>query len=744
LTKKQSKLCKWFLPGFPVANPLRYLIALTVILSPQLSIFSQTPSPTARQGDQKIRISTSEVLLDVLVRDRKGNPVTDLTSEEFEVFEDGVKQSLTSFKLVTRRPGSKLKKTDGGESAIDHPTKTIPALTPVERRPDPEVGVNVVALVFDRLSQDARKRAHDAALTYLVEGNELASFVGVFAINLSLNTVQNYTTDINLVKKGIEKAGILAASSFDNATPLRNSQKQETGTANPTSQPAGGEGAGAAAAALAGVDQQFEIMKARAEETFEVLQRDQQGYATTNGLLAVVNSMQRLPGRKAVIFFSEGMALPPNVQQHFRSVINAANRANTSVYAVDAAGLRTESPLKETRDEISARSKQRMDNLHLAMRTPDALTKGLERNEDLLNLNPQNGLVQLASETGGIFIGDTNKIGDRLKQVDEELNTYYLMTYSPANPNYDGKFRSISVKVKRPGVDLVTRKGYLSVPPIGDSPLFYYEAVPLAALNRSTRPNDFPILTASLNFPEANRLGRTAIEVEAPADAFTFSADHEKKVYTTDFSIVVLVKDQSKQVVDKLSHHYVLLGPVDSINSAKKGKILFYRETNLPPGKYDVEAIAYDALSNKASVNKSMIEIPASDRSRLRLSSVAIIQRAEQVKEKTESPFLIGEVLVYPNLGEPVRKSANKQLGFYFNIYPANNDLPQLLLEVLQGSKSIAKLPLKLAPADARGRIQFASALPLDSLGPGSYELKITVSDTKESVSRSTIFTLEP
>ena len=89
-------------------------------------------------------------------------------------------------------------------------------------------------------------------------------------------------------------------------------------------------------------------------ETFDVLERDQQGYATSNSLLALVNSMRALPGRKSVIFFSEGLAIPPAVVAQFRSVIDTANRANVSIYAMDAAGLRTESTSKETRDNINA------------------------------------------------------------------------------------------------------------------------------------------------------------------------------------------------------------------------------------------------------------------------------------------------------------------------------------------------------------------------------------------------------
>jgi hypothetical protein len=119
------------------------------------------------------------------------------------------------------------------------------------------------------------------------------------------------------------------------------------------------------------------------------------------------------------------------------------------------------------------------------------------------------------------------------------------------------------------------------------------------------------------------------------------------------------------------------------------------------------------------------------------------------LKEKTDSPFVVGDqVLIYPNLGEAVRKAANSQkMGFYFNIYPAKEDktVPRLTLEVLQSGKSIARVQISnLTPPDKEGRIQYASALPLDSLQPGSYELKISVSDAKGTVSRSAPFVLEP
>src|SRR5262245_9124517 len=723
---------------------------------------AQDPPKPARQ-DEKVAVGTVEVLLDVVVKDKRGRAVTDLSGADFEVFEDGMKQPVESFRLITHKSAGESGNVDSAvpDKAPAPPPAKAPApanaTPPSPTKPvltsNPDLGVSVVAMVFDRLSQDGRKRAHDAAMSYVGRDSSLNNFVGVFAINLSVNTLQNYTTDVGLVKKALEKAGAMVSSSFDSktldsASAISAGQRDAAVQTAITAAQSGGPGAAAAGAAAgaASVEQTFAAMQARTDETFEALQRDQQGYATTNGLMAIVNSMNRLPGRKAVLFFSEGISIPPNVQQHFRSVIHAANRANVSVYAVDAAGLRIESELQAARDEINARSRRRMDTLDRAMNNPGPLTIGLERNETLLTLNPESGLSQLAQQTGGAFVGNSNDIASKLKDIDEDLGTYYLLTYSPTNQNYDGKFRNISVKIKRSGVDALARKGYYAVPPTGSSPMFYYEAPPLALLSGSARPKDFPLLAGSLNFPEAGRVGRTAVEVEVPTGAFTFTPDNEKKVYGSDFSIVVLIRDQSKQVVEKLSHHYGLVGPLKSLDSVKKGKILFYRETSLPPGKYEVDAVAYDALASKASVNRCGFEIPAAGENDLRLSSLTIIQRAEQVKEKTDSRFLVGDqLMVYPNLGEPVHESA-KQMGFYFNVYTAKGSAqgPNLTLEVLQNNKSVARVPLKLGAPDANGRIQYASALPLDSLNPGTYELKISVSDAKSTVTRSASFALEP
>ena len=181
------------------------------------------PKP-ARQ-DEKVSVGTVEVLLDVVVKDKRGRSVTDLSAADFEVFEEGAKQPVESFRLIRRNSAGESGKANsdlqGVASAQANATPSPPAkpasASPASA-PNPDVGVSVVALVFDRLSQDARKRAHDAAMSYVGGDSSLSNFIGVFAVNLSVNTVQNYTTDVGLVKKAIDKAGAMASSSFESKT----------------------------------------------------------------------------------------------------------------------------------------------------------------------------------------------------------------------------------------------------------------------------------------------------------------------------------------------------------------------------------------------------------------------------------------------------------------------------------------------------------------------------------------------
>src|SRR5205814_3491819 len=121
-----------------------------------------------------------------------------------------------------------------------------------------------------------------------------------------------------------------------------------TAAAQETAAGAGGSNVGTAAG-----DAMLAQMQAAMIRDFDVLEREQSGYATTDGLFAIIEQMRRLPGRKSLVLFSEGLALPPAVQRLFGVVIDAANRANVSIYTRDAAGLRAERTQLDIAKQVS-------------------------------------------------------------------------------------------------------------------------------------------------------------------------------------------------------------------------------------------------------------------------------------------------------------------------------------------------------------------------------------------------------
>jgi len=377
--------------------------------------------------------------------------------------------------------------------------------------------------------------------------------------------------------------------------------------------------------------------------------------------------------------------------------------------------------------------------------------KSLERNEDLLKFDPRSGLGQLADQTGGFLIHDTNDLVAGARRISDDMHGYYLITYVPKNEDYNGRFRQINVKLNRSNLELQTRKGYYAVESMGQMPVLDYEAPAIAAARnvRSPGNSSLPFRGAALSFPAASRPGLTLVIAESPMSAFTFAPAADKKTYNADFSIVALIKDKSGQVLQKVSRHYPLSGPIEQLESARKEDLLFYRETQLPAGSYIVELIAHDELSGKTGIQTSPLEIPALDDSKPRLSSVSVLKRAERLsaeEQKTDQPFHFGELLVYPNLGEMISKSQAKQLAFFVTAWPAKGSsaIMQLTFTILQNKKAVGKSSTPLPAADEQGKIKYASSFSLADFQPGVYELQVIVSDGKSSVNRVTEFTLAP
>jgi VWFA-related protein len=736
---------------------MKQFLSLFLAIGLTVSAFSRIGAQTPQnQDDDVVRFRTNEVKLDIVVKDKKGRPVKDLNLADFEVLEDGVAQKIQSFRFVNREVTPAPVANNPAERK-ENPlsTSSTPAQTsPVRTNP------GITALVFDRLSAEARSLAKKAGLAYAQEGMAAGDYTGVFRIDQSLSTLQPFTDNSELVRSAIDNATSATGSSYtsgaqrvrdiaDRSSVLSN--QVDSGAAAATSAGGGRDSAGAAAAGqaagAAAQEQALLQMESNIATQFDALERDQQGFATINSLLAVINPMKNLPGRKTLIFFSEGLQLPTSVQAKFPSVISAANKANVAIYAIDAAGLRTESSAAESAKELNSLAAQRLGQQGRGSDrgANGPFMKALERNEELLRFDPRSGLASLADQTGGFLIHDTNDITSGLRRINDDMHGYYLVTYVPINPDFNGRFRQINVKLNHTNYEVQTRKGYYAIESMGQLPVLEYEAPAIAAA-REASSKGFPFIGSAVSFPAPGRPGLSLILAEAPLSAFSFSSG-DTKTYSSDFSVVALVRDKSDQVVQKLSQHYPLTGPLEKLSEVKKGDLLFYRETQLPPGSYTVQLIAYDASTGKVSTRNSPLEIPDADDSKPRLSSVSVIRRAEQLtpeEQKRDQPFRYGELLVYPNLGEPILKSSAKELAYFITAWPAKESTAplQITMEILQNHRSLGKTSGQLPAADQSGQIKYVSSFPLTKFQPGNYELKVTIKDDKNSVSRSTNFTV--
>ncbi|MDQ3821200.1 MAG: hypothetical protein M3362_26455, partial [Acidobacteriota bacterium] len=155
------------------------LLILALGAASTLPALAQTPTNNQQQDEERLVVGTNEVLLDAVVKDKKGHIVRDLKPSDFEIYEDGVRQEVRSFRLVNRGEAA----TGDTSSATPQPDQSArPIITP---RPSARLSTNrlsAVALVFDRLSADARARARSAALSYVGDGVRPDDFIGVFGI----------------------------------------------------------------------------------------------------------------------------------------------------------------------------------------------------------------------------------------------------------------------------------------------------------------------------------------------------------------------------------------------------------------------------------------------------------------------------------------------------------------------------------------------------------------------------------
>ena len=732
----------------------RVAIAAALLTATVGDVGVSSQAGSSQRADQSYSSAATAILVDVVVRDRRNHPVMDLAAADFEIYEDGVGQKVDTFTRVSRGSGIGVGvawKSAGATTSVatsrDQPDAS-----------DPPAGTDesTIALVFDHLSSESLRLAQRATLDYVPLTGESPVRIGVFATDPGLRVIQGYTTDRSMLRRAVARvppsgtgAEDQKAERSDDLQARRRELASQNAAAVSAAAGISGAALGRSSAEIGSRETELRLVETELNmlRSFDNLDRDHRGYDTAGALLGIVETMAYLPGRKTIVFFSEGLPVSPTLSTRLDSVIETANRANVTTYAIDAHGLRAKSNAVAIKKEMDGFVDDRAGQLASGTdRTSQPLTMAFERVEDTLRLDSRTGLARLAEDTGGFLIEQSNDLSSAFRRIDEDNKFHYLLTYSPRNSEFDGKFRGIKVKVRRPGVQVFARRGYRAVRSSATSDAAAYELPAIAMLDGARLPNAFPVHAAGFSFPDPERPGLAPVLVHLGTDTLRFPIDQQKSTYAAHAVVLVRVRNSAGREIQKLSQQYMLSGDARDVEAARRGEILFYRELDLEPGIYTVESIAVDAIARQGSARITTLTVPRSSAGASAMSSLILVNRVEETNDAPRTPtasrppLYVGRTLLYPNLGEAISKTATKELPFYFALY-GNSAPGTVRVQLLRNGQPLAEAPVPLEPA-AGSRLQHVGRLPVSTLPPGTYELRVIVKDQRGELSRAAFFTL--
>jgi VWFA-related protein len=710
------------------------LFSAAVVLAVAAPASPQTPrpSPPADASAPAFRSGTAVVLLDVVVRDKKGRPVPDIRPEEVEVYEDGARQKIEGFRWVA--------------------TEAVPvegAAAPPPLAPDATRQLNLVSFVFDQLGPDGRRLAARAATTFLEKGLRPSTWVAVFQIDQRLALLQPFTNDVEKLKSAVSRAttGTYKAV-IDEQAAMEQAQKDAEQAAAAAPDTGEGRGAPASGGGFAARAQAQAI--ANMLRLSNSLQRQQQGTTSLYPLLALMRGHETLAGRKTLVYLSEGLQVPPNLDAVFRSTISAANRANVSVYAIDARGLNVERAMAASGDALD--QARRASQRSMQSRGAGAVSKeevfAADTAESALRLNVEQTLADLSESTGGFLVANTNDFRQGSERLAADLAGHYELTYQPPSVAYDGRFRRIEVKVARSGIVVQTRSGYFALPPHESAALLAYEVPLLTALDRADPPRDFEIRAGALHFADGPEGREHRLIVETRIGSLKMIRDEARKTYRVHFSLLALVKDKDGTVVERFSEDYPFEGPLEKAEALKLGNIVLRRRFTLPPGSYTLEVAGQDRQQGQTGTARVAFEVPAA-REGPRMSSVTLIRRIEPAPARADrtlgdDPLDVGGVRVIPNLDLPISAAANQKLSLFFIVYPKGGEKPKMSVEFWRDGKALGRAEPELPAPEADGKIRYVGTFPIDKFPSGGYEVRVALSGAAGRCEERAGFTLVP
>jgi VWFA-related protein len=392
--------------------------------------------PASPQSTRPLRTTTRMVQVSVVVHDKHGDPVTGLTKDDFILLDDKREQTIQLFSEETTR------------AAENAPATPPPPNSYTNRMPDRSgVPTSVTVVLIDGANTQpgdiAYVRKYIIKFLGQIQPNDR---VALYWLGTKLRIVHDFTSDAAGLVAAISKYQGPTASLIDSSTP----EKQP-----------GWEAATAEVGTNPYVKNLLIEMKEQGKRGMEDRVR-----LTSDAMTAIANHVADIPGRKNLIWVSgsfpfsigfQSLDLTDKLNDWFmyenfddtvKKFAQVLNDSNIAVYPVDARGLMAEGLT------VSA-SAMPVSGSNINGGGPDVLKGPDKQNFDTMDI--------LADRTGGRAFYNTNDVYRSIRRAIDDSRVAYTLSFYPDNGSWDGKFHTIKVEVKKPGMEVRSRSGYFAV-----------------------------------------------------------------------------------------------------------------------------------------------------------------------------------------------------------------------------------------------------------------------------------------
>jgi len=546
------------------------------------------------------------VLVEVVVTNNKGEAVSGLKKEDFEVMEDGKPQGVTIFEEHRGAPPTQIK---------------LPPMPPgvYTNFPLTQTAESVNIILLDALNTPSSDQSyvHSQMLKYL-QTIPPRTRVAIFTLASRLVMLQGITTDssqllaaVHSAKAGPSPSALRPSTAESDANQRRvdfmTSEAPQPPPANQT---------------LA----QAEVDPINATKQFlsdtALFQTESRIGMTLEALQELGRYLSGVPGRKNVIWFSgsfpagivpnsdlaDPFSTAANFKDEIRKTTDLLTTAHVALYPVAAEGLVSDTAFQVNNREIS--EKRGTISMQDTIQQSNAATSDLDASHA--------SMEQLAKDTGGQAFYNTNGLSDALTRVVNNGSRFYTLAYVPTNANLDGKYRHIVVKLANGKDSLAYRRGY-------------YADDLSTALSASQKQNADPLLQLmGRNMPDYTQILYKVLvqpsNPQPPADAPRAGSNSEIKGpitrYGVDFAVaaedlrleqapdaarhgaieVILVAyDQEGKPLNLVVGRSEIQIPAKDYSNVQKGGLQIHKEIDIPKGDNAfLRTGIYDLKSNNA------------------------------------------------------------------------------------------------------------------------------------------------